>query len=126
MNEKTLLRVSLFSAIAGIIALFVMSEMTEYPVADLSDIDISLLGRSVRTRGIVSGIIESEKTMIIELSGQGKTIGVFLFKDGPTTIPIGSQIDVTGEITEYNGRPEIIAEEIRVYSPSNSTSANTF
>jgi len=121
MKEKSLLKISLICSITGIMLLFFISESAEIgqeSIGDIvNDIDFSGIGRDVKIKGIVSKIADYEKSFLIEIVDRDDNrLNIVLFKKGADeTIQLENDdsIEVIGEIDEYNGKIQIIGNEIR-------------
>ena len=113
MQEKLLLKISLICTLIGILALFFLSEY----VIKVDEVSIDKLdelgeGKDVKIKGYVENIKDLDKIAILDVS-QLKSISVLLFKSGNLTINEGDYVEITGEIQEYNGKMELIGNEIK-------------
>ena len=113
MKEKTLLKIALITSILGLAALYYMTEIVKIEEKTIEKIDATDIEKDVMIKGNVEKITETEKIIILEVS-QPKTITVVAFKDGKINLEEGDSVYITGSVEEYKGKPEIIAEEIRV------------
>lgn len=113
MQEKLLLKISLIGALIGILILFFLSEhfinVDEVSIEKLDELNE---GTDVKIKGIVRRLTDLEKIAILDIS-QPKSVTVILFKEGNLTIKEGDYIQVVGEIEEYEGKMELIANEIK-------------
>jgi aspartyl/asparaginyl-tRNA synthetase len=73
------------------------------------------LGNMVKLNGIVNRITQLNTTSFIELTQPSK-MDVVVFKEEQRNLTIeqGDQVEIIGNIDEYDGKLEIIAERIRV------------
>jgi len=108
MKEKTLLKVALISTITGIFLLYTISENIKLEEKGIFEAKQMQDGK-VRIRGLVENIIHKEDLTIITISKQ-ESIDVVVFEN--IDFEKGTELDVTGEIKDYNGKKEIVAEEI--------------
>lgn len=113
MKEKTLLLIAIMISIAGLTALYYMSENTEIGEEIIENIDATDIEKDIMIRGNVERVTDLEKVAIMEVS-QPKTITVIAFKDGKMDVKEGDYVYITGAVEEYEGKPEIIADEIKV------------
>jgi DNA/RNA endonuclease YhcR with UshA esterase domain len=111
MDEKTLLKIAIIISIVGLAALFFVSSKVETEEKIIDNIDMTDIEKDIRIRGIVSDVVDLEKVMILEVS-QPKAITVVVFKDGNISLKEGDIVRITGSVDEYEGEPEIIADEI--------------
>lgn len=80
----------------------------------INDLTLDDVKKDVRIRGIVSKVITKEKTLFIELM-QPSTATVILFKENKDTrLNEGDYIEAVGRIEEYNGKPELIANLVKM------------
>lgn len=112
MKEKLLLKISLISALIGILALFFLSENIKVDEVSIDRLDGLNVGTDVKIKGFVKKITDLDKIAILEVS-QLKSVTVILFKSGNLTFKEGDYVEVTGEIEEYEGKMEIIGNEIK-------------
>ncbi|MBD3309959.1 hypothetical protein GF351_01935 [Candidatus Woesearchaeota archaeon] len=117
MREDTLLRIALTISLVGIVCLYFVSGSIKVPRQAVKAIDSSDKGSITRIRGIVTSVYETDKVLILELYEQDpKRISAVVFKDGSNYIREGQEIEVAGEVREYKGEMELIADEIRQVS----------
>jgi aspartyl/asparaginyl-tRNA synthetase len=113
MKERTLLKTSLISALAGLALLWLISQQThleETPVRDITQDD---LGADVKITGIVNRVTSMEKILLVELM-QPQTITVLLFKeDKDTSLKLGDYIEAYGRLEEYNSKPELVGNLVK-------------
>lgn len=112
-----MLKIALLTAIIGTTILFFISSKIEITETTIDKINKDNLEERVKIKGIVNKITELNKTTFIELT-QPSTIDVIVFKDkqGNLSIKPGNKIEIIGNIDEYKGNLEIIAQRIRVIS----------
>ena len=113
MKEKTLLLIAIMISILGLIALYYMSDVAKIEEKVIENIDATDIEKDIMIRGNVERVTDLEKIIIMEVS-QPKTITVIAFKDGKTDVEEGDYAYISGAVEEYEGKPEIIADEIRV------------
>ena len=112
MKEKTLLKIALIISITGAAMLYYISEITGIEEKVIEKIDSTDIEKDLQINGKVERVTETDKIMIMEVS-QPKTITVVAFKDGKINIKEGDMVKITGSVEEYQGKPEIIADEIK-------------
>ncbi len=106
MDDNLLMKISLTTAIFGILILFFISENIAYA----SDINTADAGSKVIIKGRVVAVDVYNNSQIISILPYTKTrIIMFDKKD----INIDDSIEVIGQVDDYKGQKEIIAEEIR-------------
>ena len=113
MREKTLLLIAIMISIVGLAALYYMSEKIGIEEKVIEKIDAADIEKDIMIRGNVERVTDLEKVVIMEVS-QPKTITVIAFKDGKIDVKEGDYVYISGAVEEYEGKPEIIADEIKV------------
>lgn len=113
MKEKTLLRIALISGIIGIVILFIISDNIEINEKNIDKINKANVEEDVKLTGTISKITQLEKVAFIELE-QPATMTIILFKDKNLSLYKGDNVEIIGEIDEYGGELEVIAQRIRV------------
>ena len=114
MKEKTLLTIALISSLIGILVLFFVSGSIEVEEKKIAELDLEKLDSDVRIRGVVSSVRDLDKIMILDVA-QPQTVNVMLFKEGNINVSKGDFVDLEGELREYEGKREIIANQIEVF-----------
>lgn len=113
MKEKNLLKIAFICGILGVVILFLISENTEISEKDIDKINKDNLEENVKLKGRITKITQLDKVTFIELE-QPSTITVIVFKDENLSLYKGDDVEIIGEIEEYEGELEVIAERIRV------------
>jgi len=108
-----LLKLALICSLIGIIALFFISENMEIKEKNIDEINKDNIGEDVRIKGIVSKSTNEGKIILLDIV-QPETITVVLFKDSDFNISTGTKVEITGEIDEFNGKMEIIGNEVKI------------
>lgn len=113
MQENLIFKIVLIGALIGILALFFLSEVVikvdEVSIDRLDELDV---GTDVKIKGFVENVKDLDKLAILDVA-QLKSVPVVLFKDGNLTINKGDYVEIKGEIEEYNGKMELIGNEIK-------------
>ena len=115
MKEKTLIKIAFICGIIGLFILFIISDTIEIKEKNIDKINKANVEEDVKLIGTISKITNLDKVTFIELE-QPATITIILFKDKNKNISLynGDNIEIIGQIEEYNGKLEIIAQRIRV------------
>jgi len=103
-----MLKLALICTITGIFFLYLISENVKLEEKQIFEAKQMQEGK-VRIKGFVENVEQKEGLTIITVSKK-ESIEVIVFEN--IDFEIGTQVDVTGEIEEYSGKKEIIAEEI--------------
>jgi aspartyl/asparaginyl-tRNA synthetase len=113
MKESTLLKIALICSLVGLTALYFTSTRIE-----VKDYRPSLLnkniGDDVKLNGFVSKITDKGNVIFIDVNQQYPITVVLFTDDDNLKLKSGDNIEVIGEVQEYKGKTEIIAEKIRV------------
>ncbi len=115
MKEKTLIKIAFICGIIGLFILFIISDTIEIKEKNIDKINKANVEEDVKLIGTISRITNLDEVTFIELE-QPATITIILFKDKNKNISLynGDNIEIIGQIEEYNGKLEIIAQRIRV------------
>jgi len=111
MNEKTLLKIAIISALAGVFILYLISDNIVLSESSIGQIEGEEIGSDVKIKGIVDDVYNGEKLSIITIT-QPESMKVLLFEN--VSVVVGDYIEVIGEIDEYNGEREVIGNRVRV------------
>ena len=112
MKEINLLKIALICSLVGLIALYFIS--TKIEVKDYKPQLNQNIGEDIKLEGIITNIIDKGGVVLIEVNQQSP-ITVVLFTDNDNlSLDNGDNIEVFGEVQEYKGKNEIIAQKIRV------------
>ena len=113
MKEKTLLRVAISCSIVGILVLFYFSDTVTIGNKEISNIQ-SDVGRNIKVNGIVVSVKDLGTFSVVKIEQQKtETMDVVLFKAKNISLNAGEKIEVSGQLEEYNGKLELIGNEIK-------------
>ena len=113
MKETTLLKVALICTLIGLFILYFVStkiEVNEYRANALNK-DI---GEDVKLTGTVTKINDKGNVVFIDVNQQNPITVVLFTDDDNLKLNNGDNIEVVGEVQEYNGKNEIIAQKMRI------------
>ncbi len=111
MEDKVLLRIALVAAIVGLLGLWFWQhniKLEEVNIPKLGD----YLGKDVKIIGTVKSAKDYGKLVELRVEHPATT-SVILFKDKDFSIPYGAEVEIKGEVQQYNGKLEIVASEIK-------------
>ena len=109
MKDKTLLKLSLAISIAGMIALFVLTETMEAP--EYSIAEALEKGGFVKISGTVKSIRQSNGISFLKMADDSGYIDAVLF-DEVTGVKKGSTAEVFGKVSIYNGKKQLEVDKI--------------
>lgn len=113
MKETTLLKIALICSLVGLLVLHFIStkiELKEYNPSRLNE----NVGDDVKLTGKIIKISQKDNVAFIELSYPSPATIVLFNDDKNLSLRINDSIEVIGEVQEYKGKNEIIAQNIRV------------
>jgi DNA/RNA endonuclease YhcR with UshA esterase domain len=113
MKEKTLLRIAIACCLIGILVLFIVANNVEIQERNIGKITLKDVDESVRIKGVVERVVEKEKVVIVDIV-QNNEMSVVLFKERGIDIKRGDKVEVVGQLKEYNGKMELIGDELIV------------
>ena len=110
MKESTLLKIALMTTVIGIVLLYYIG-LQPIPESSSKDVQAKTEG-IVKLTGQVSKIAKTGSTVFLTVEQPLETTVVVFDKD--ISLEEGSKIEVIGNIEEYQGKKEVIANRIRV------------
>ena len=112
MKEKDLLKVSLIFSLIGILILFFLTYTIKVNLYEINSLSKDNLDDIVRVKGIVESYSETPGLYLVNLKDNTGKITVVVFKDEKLELQEGLEIEVIGQVVEYQNKLEIIAKEI--------------
>ncbi len=112
MKENALLKIALICSLVGLVVLYLIS--TKIEVKDYKPNLNKNIGEDVKLIGAVTKITDRGNVVFIEVNQQSPITVVLFTDDDNLKVNSGNNIEVVGEVQEYNGKNEIIAQKIRV------------
>lgn len=112
MKDETLKRIAFACTIIGLVVLYIWQSKVEIPVAKADEIG-DYIGKTVRLKGTVADVSDYEKTVYLKVT-QPSLVSVVVFKDSNFTISNGTSVEITGEVTKYKGKLQLVASQIKV------------
>jgi len=113
MKETTLLKIALICSLAGLFILYLIS--TKIQIRDYMPNKLNEnIGDDIKLQGTVTKITDKGSVVFVEVNQQSPVTVVLFADDKNFKLNNGDSIEVIGEVQEYNGKNEIIAQKIRV------------
>jgi DNA/RNA endonuclease YhcR with UshA esterase domain len=112
MQEKTLLKISLVTSLVGILVLLIILDKIDVSDSNINAINKTLNERQVKVKGEVTRITETPGLYILNIKDNTGNIDVIIFKEEKLDLEKGNIIQVQGQVTEYQGKMEIIAKKV--------------
>ena len=113
MEESWLVKFALTGSLVGLIVLLIISKIIEPNQYDIQDIANLSEATEVEVKGVISGITDIGNMALIDIV-QPASLPVVLFKDGQLELTRGAFVVVQGELRDYKGTKEIIANKIEI------------
>ena len=115
MKDKTLLKISFFTALIGLATLIFLGDIINLEESKISSLDKNKIEDNVKVKGVVNYVNILGKIKIVELEDNtGKIEAVVFNKEA--YIKKGSIIELEGKLTIREGKLQINAENIKVFS----------
>jgi len=111
MKDSTLLKTSLITSIVGVVALFFILQNTELEESRIVDLEEMNEDDEVKIIGVVESVKKRNNVTIISISQKEIVEGV-IFEN--IDIDKGNEIEVIGELKDYQGEKEVIIEKIKL------------
>lgn len=111
MQEKTLIKISVIVTVLGLSFLFLYAQ-TLYLEAK-ADLEFASPTEKVLMKGTVKNLRVTDKAVFFELEGE-KIVqtDIILFPDESIYLREGDHVELTGQVEEYKGEKEVIADEV--------------
>jgi DNA/RNA endonuclease YhcR with UshA esterase domain len=115
MREQTLLKLALTSSVIGILVLFFLAEAVEVEETAIGKID-GLRDERVQVKGVLKRVAGTGNVTFLSIAAE-EEVTVVLF-GGPGNqsagrLQPGENVAVTGMVSDYGGKREIIADIVR-------------
>lgn len=110
MDEKTLIIISMVTMIIGFTILIIFVE--DYTPSSVTKIE-EIEPTQATLRGIITDIHISDKAIFLKVNGERiEETSVILFTKEDVFVKVGDHVEITGTEEIYQGKKEIIAEQI--------------
>ena len=111
MQEKTVVQLSLIITVLGLGFLFVYAQTVDFEYTP--ELETSRESEKVAMKGTVKNLKVTDKAIFFDLEGE-KIVhtDVILFADSSIYLRDGDHVELTGQVEEYKGEKEVIAEKI--------------
>lgn len=112
MQEKTLLKISLITSLVGILILLVILDKIDISDSNINQVNKTFLDKQVKIKGEITRITETPGLYIMNIKDNTGSIDVIIFKEEKLELEKGNIIEVQGQVTEYQGKLELIAKKV--------------
>jgi len=113
MNQKTILVISLITALAGITVLYFLSGELEPDAMAIEKITGEDMGEIAKITGEIKSIRNSNSSTFITIE-QPADITIIAIGKSNLSLKSGDTVEILGAVDEYNDEPQIIAKRIRL------------
>lgn len=117
MHDETLKKIALTGTIIGLLGLFSIAAFFQEDELAINKIKLDDDGKKVSTTGRVVDVRSLEEVTILTLERSEK---IEVLVSSPIDISAGETIRVRGKIDTYQGKKEIIADEIHRVDSQNA------
>ena len=114
MDDNTLYKICLISALIGIFLILIIANKMEIKGSNIGNISEKNLNEKVKVKGYVTFFKETPGLYLMNIKDSTGNITVLAFKDDKINITKNSIIEVEGSLTKYNNELEINADIIRI------------
>ena len=113
MQEKNLLRIALLITLLGLLLLFFYTQSVDLETVET--LETAEVEKEVEMEGVISQLSVQDKVIFLKLEGkQTITSDIILFSSKPVYLQEGQHVSISGQVEEYLGKKESIADEIIV------------
>ena len=112
MQEKTLLKISLITSLVGILILLIILDKIDVSDSNINQVNKTFLDKQVKIKGEITRITETPGLYIINVKDNTGNMDIIIFKEEKLELEKGSVIEVQGQVTEYQGKLELIAKKV--------------
>ena len=112
MKEKQLFKVSLTFSLIGILIIFFLTYTLEVKKYDVGSLSKENLDETIKVKGIIESYGETPGLYLINLKDDTGKIVIIVFKDEKLELMEGIEVEIIGDVVEYEDKLEIIAKEI--------------
>lgn len=112
MNRKQLYKISVFLSVIGLTLMYASSQYLELENADIGDIDKTYSGETLKIQGEAVNVTKSGENLFMGVKDSTGSITVVSF-GSETSVSEGEAVNVSGTVELYEGKLEIIADEIK-------------
>ena len=111
MKDSNLLKLSLSVSLVGLLALLVLSEFVDPTPTAVGELN-QKIGDYVYVEGEVESARYGESTAFFTVADETDDILVVVFEELEPSIAEGDLVGVSGEVSLYKGKMEIIADRL--------------
>lgn len=111
MKDSTLLKLSLSCSMVGLLILLVMTEFIPEDAVTIDSLS-EKLGDKVYIQGVVKSVSYKKDTTFLSISDSTGETSAVIFDAIEKSINKGDEIGISGEVSLYKGKYELIVSEL--------------
>ena len=111
MQEKDIIKISLFCSLLGIVLLYLTSSLLNLKYHDIGDITKENLNEVIRIKGEINSIRTIKTVTMAKVKDKTGSIDIVIFKNDKDLKKV-KNVEIEGKVTEYGGKLELIANSI--------------
>ena len=111
MEASAVTKFSIAITLIGLFALFIVGFFIEPEEVAVGDVG-KTGSEDVVIKGYVTGLRDYGNFVVVEVS-EVKSVDVVLF-DKRMVVGVGSNVTIAGQLRDYHGKKELIAESVRI------------
>jgi hypothetical protein len=112
MEDSFVLKIALLTSFAGLILLFIFSNVVELDKTMIVEIDDFFVGKKILVEGRIDWIKETTKTYSLQLSDSSGYIRATIFDKESFSFGKGDLIIAEGRVDEYLGYQTILIDKL--------------
>ena len=112
MEDKQLLKLSLITAIIGLISMLYLADALQLKLTNVEEININMLEKNVKVKGTIVSVKTMKTIQLLELEDLTGKIQVVIFDVAPK-IKRGSYLEIEGKVSKYENNLQINADSIK-------------
>ncbi|MBU3940343.1 MAG: hypothetical protein KKH88_00225 [Nanoarchaeota archaeon] len=114
MEEKTLFKIAILSALAGILIILFLAENIGPTQLTIGNITKDYLDQTIQTAGLITSSKETPGLYIINLRDSTGELPAIIFKDENITITRYLPVKVIAKVIEYENELELQIEQMEI------------
>lgn len=109
-EDKTAFTASIILAVIGLGLMYASTNYLQPQKISINEIDESMIGEPVKVKGTVKDSFSTEKHLFFDLENK-ESIEIAMFNT-ERKVETGEQVEVTGDVSMYEGKLNIVAEDV--------------
>lgn len=114
MKEKTLLKISVITAVVGILILLFILDKISLTSVNIGNLTKEDLDKEIKIKAELIKITETPGLYLLTVKDFSGEMTVVVFKDEILELREGDILEIEGQVTSYKDKIEIIAKKITI------------